>query len=367
MTVPDGITKVRAVVLGGGGGGLAQHTNSDGWMQAGSGGGYSDKIYTTSGGATISITVGTRGAKPASNTHGTGGGAGGTSTVTIGGVSISATGGLGGILASSGTSDRGGVGSGGDINTKGGRGGFCPNYSSYDVRNNTSRIYFGGGSSGTPWGDGHSGGLLNEGYATNSNNAGATGGGGWGGAGGTIVQYINGAGTGGGGAGGKAPDSWGDGFSGLDYSNKNSIRGGIGRGCRGGTNESNTTGLSQVGMVATPYVDGEDAYWFNPEDIGGGGGAGARRSGGGAAGSGGAGAGGGGADTSVGIGGSGNGGFGGGNGGCGANYTNGGASRPGNGGGHGCFKHDLGSSTTYSTYAQSGGGAGGDGAVLIYW
>jgi len=367
MTVPDGITKVRAVVLGGGGGGVAQDPYTAGYLQAGSGGGYSDKIYATSGGATISITVGAGGACPTASggnsAHGNGGGAGGTSTVTIGGVSISATGGLGGIMSSSGTTYRGGTGSGGDINTTGGIGGCHHLWSNYAARNSSTRAFYGGGSSGTPWGDGYSGGNVGENYANNGNMAGGTGGGGWGGKGGDVTGYINGAGTGGGGAGGKAPDTKGY-HSSLDYSPRHTQKGGMGRGCRAGTNESNSINTSQTGMIATPYIDGEDAYWFYPEDIGGGGGAGSRQQSGGAAGSGGAGGGGGGTGTADANGGAGNGGFGGGNGGCGAEFAVGGVSRPGNGGGHGCFNYTV---QGYLTWDFSRGGQGGDGAVLIYW
>jgi len=89
FTVPKGVTKIRAFVVGGGG---------NGGNGGGCGGGYSEKEFVTIPGEVISYTVG---------------GTGGTSSFKA---TISATGG------NSYPSTSGGVGSGGTINTNGGAG-----------------------------------------------------------------------------------------------------------------------------------------------------------------------------------------------------------------------------------------------------
>ena len=92
-TVPQGVTQIRAFVVGAGGNGI-----SDG----GAGGGYSEKIYDVTPGATIDYTVGES--------------PGGTSSFAGPGGTITATGG-----ANNG--GAGGTGSGGDVNSNGGDGG----------------------------------------------------------------------------------------------------------------------------------------------------------------------------------------------------------------------------------------------------
>lgn len=114
-TVPEGVTKIRAFVVGGGGQGQ------------GSGGGYAEKIITVTPGQLISYTVGAPGISGATT--------GGTSSF---GGSISATGGatLGGTP---------GVGSGGDVNTSGGLG------------MSVASAYNSGGSAGHAFGNGQAG------------------------------------------------------------------------------------------------------------------------------------------------------------------------------------------------------------------
>ena len=104
-TVPTGATSMKAWVIGGGGGGTEDNvgcsTQSDGGY-----GGESYRVYTVTGGATITYAVGAAGGGaiyPGSGSNG------GTTTLTYGGITITATGGAGGS-----TTD--GAGSGGDFN-----------------------------------------------------------------------------------------------------------------------------------------------------------------------------------------------------------------------------------------------------------
>lgn len=114
-TVPEGVSKIRAFVVGGGG------------YDQGSGGGYEEKLITVTPGQVLSYTVGAPGVIAAKT--------GGTSS--FGGV-ISATGGatLGGAP---------GVGSGGDVSTSGGPGMSVAN------------AYNSGGSAGHAFGNGQAG------------------------------------------------------------------------------------------------------------------------------------------------------------------------------------------------------------------
>lgn len=97
FVVPEGVTRIRAAVVGAGGNGTFNAN------RPGAGGGYSEREYLVNGGDTISYTVG---AVPS----GTSSFAGPTQTIT-------ATG--GGNGGSSGFA-IGGSGSGGDVNTNGG-------------------------------------------------------------------------------------------------------------------------------------------------------------------------------------------------------------------------------------------------------
>lgn len=119
-TVPEGVSQIRAFVVGGGG------------QNQGSGGGYAEKIITVTPGQLISYTVGAPGISGATT--------GGTSSF---GGSISATGGatLGGTP---------GVGSGGDVNTSGGPG------------MSAAGTYNSGGSAGHAFGNGQAG-VTNKG------------------------------------------------------------------------------------------------------------------------------------------------------------------------------------------------------------
>ncbi len=115
-TVPEGVSQIRAFVVGGGG------------QNQGSGGGYEEKSITVTPGQVLSYTVGAPGISGATT--------GGTSS--FGGV-ISATGGatLGGAP---------GVGSGGEVSTSGGLG-----------MSGTSDNQASGGASGHAFGNGQAG------------------------------------------------------------------------------------------------------------------------------------------------------------------------------------------------------------------
>ena len=128
-TVPEGVSQIRAFVVGAGGGGFSG-TNP----RAGSGGGYSEKLISVTPGQVLSYTVGAEGATSATSPT-----AGGTSSFA--GV-ISATGGGPGGSAGAGVA---GTGSGGDVNTSGGS---CP----------ASSASNGGGAAGHKFGNGQDGG-----------------------------------------------------------------------------------------------------------------------------------------------------------------------------------------------------------------
>ncbi len=99
-TVPEGVSKIRAFVVGAGGGGQLSQAG-----YSGGGGGYSEKTISVTPGQVISYTVADGGAM---------GLAGGTSAFAG---TISATGGTAAVSAVNGV---GGEGQGGDINTSGG-------------------------------------------------------------------------------------------------------------------------------------------------------------------------------------------------------------------------------------------------------
>lgn len=129
-TVPEGVSKIRAFVVGGGGGGWG----ASGYASGG-GGGFAEKLINVTPGQVLSYTVGSAG--EASTTSPT---AGGTSSI---GGAISAT---GGDAGGSGVGGLGGEGSGGEVNFSGGSGGVGQNY--------------GGGGSGHAFGAGQNGSQL---------------------------------------------------------------------------------------------------------------------------------------------------------------------------------------------------------------
>lgn len=103
-TVPEGVSKIRAFVVGAGGGG---QSGSNSYF--GGAGGYAEKLIDVTPGQLINYTVGAGASGP--------GITGGTSSFDA---AISASGGTG---ATGDVSGVGGSGTGGDINTSGGFGG----------------------------------------------------------------------------------------------------------------------------------------------------------------------------------------------------------------------------------------------------
>ncbi|HEN3664257.1 TPA: hypothetical protein U5E42_004091 [Yersinia enterocolitica] len=112
FTVPDGVTRIRARVVGGGGAGGSAAAKSGG---GGGAGGYSEDWITVTPGQVLSITVGANGA---GGTTGNAGTAGSVSSVSG---YLSASGGAFGDAGGAGTGAGGfgGAGTGGSINTVG--------------------------------------------------------------------------------------------------------------------------------------------------------------------------------------------------------------------------------------------------------
>ncbi|CNH98888.1 bacteriophage tail fiber protein [Yersinia frederiksenii] len=113
FTVPDGVTRIRARVVGGGGGaGGSAAVKSGG---GGGAGGYSEDWITVTPGQVLTITVGANGA---GGTAGNAGASGGSSSISG---YLSASGGAYGDAGGGGTGAGGfgGAGTGGSINTVG--------------------------------------------------------------------------------------------------------------------------------------------------------------------------------------------------------------------------------------------------------
>lgn len=113
FTVPDGVTRIRARVVGGGGGAGGSATAKSGG--GGGGGGYAESWITVTPGQVLSISVGAGGA------GGTAGNTGSSGSVSSVSGFLSASGGLFGDAGGGGTGAGGfgGAGTGGDINSTG--------------------------------------------------------------------------------------------------------------------------------------------------------------------------------------------------------------------------------------------------------
>ncbi len=113
FTVPDGVTRIRARVIGGGGGAGGSATAKSGG--GGGGGGYAESWITVTPGQVLSISVGAGGA------GGTAGNTGSSGSVSSVSGFLSASGGLFGDAGGGGTGAGGfgGAGTGGDINSTG--------------------------------------------------------------------------------------------------------------------------------------------------------------------------------------------------------------------------------------------------------
>ena len=225
-TVPDGVTEVSAVVVGGGGGGGGAGGSGNGnGGGGGGGGGLAYGTFSVTAGESLTIVVGTAGAGGA----GAGGGGssgtnGGSSQVKRGAtVLLQGSGGLGGTYAmaqqtdgvgrgggaSSGSErDGGGTGGGGEgawTDTGGGGGGAAGysgnggagKYAGYSDNSGFAGSGGGGGgggagqSTGRPGASGGGVGLLGEGTSGSGGAAGATTTGGGGGSGGTDGNIGN--------------------------------------------------------------------------------------------------------------------------------------------------------------------------------
>jgi hypothetical protein len=139
FTVPNGVTTVRATVVGGGGGG----GGSDGTYAAAGGGagGFASGTFTVTPGSSISVTVGAGGAGGAASAAG---GAGGTSSF---GAFCSATGGAGGLFGNTTATHggAGGSGSGGEVTGHGGYGSDGQNGSAVIGGQGGASMFGGGG------------------------------------------------------------------------------------------------------------------------------------------------------------------------------------------------------------------------------
>ena len=141
--VPAGVTQIKTQQLGAGG--SAGNDSTTHYNNAGSGGAFAEKTWTVSPGDTVTIVVGAGGAGVTANTDGNNGG---STTVTVNAVTVASNGGPGGPHNNV-TRPTAATATGGDINTSGGQGGQT------DGTNASS--FPGGGSSGSPWGNGYQG------------------------------------------------------------------------------------------------------------------------------------------------------------------------------------------------------------------
>lgn len=166
FTIPQsGLYRIDAVGPGASGG--AVHHSGIGVSvvaSGGGGGGYSMKEVWLNAGVVLNIMIGVPGA--AQYVQASGGGQkqngqnGGDVSIVGGGVSMGATGGKGGLATWASTTMQagglGGRGFGGDLNFKGGQGGSVST-----IFTSSCAMAGGGGSSGSPYGDGRDGeGLL---------------------------------------------------------------------------------------------------------------------------------------------------------------------------------------------------------------
>lgn len=141
--VPNGVTLLRATVVGGGGGGGGSNGSYAG--AGGGGGGFASGTFTVTPGASIAVTVGASGV---GGTAGATGGAGGTSSF---GTLLSATGGQGGQFQSATATPggAGGSGSGGELTGPGGYGADGQNGSTIIGGHGGGSMLGGGGRAST--------------------------------------------------------------------------------------------------------------------------------------------------------------------------------------------------------------------------
>lgn len=334
FVVPNGISQILGVVIGGGGGGASTYQPGSYYAHGGAGGGYAQGVIDVTPGQSLAVTIGAGGA--ATTSYDASGSAGTTSSIST---FLSATGGAGGTYTSA-SSPTAGTGSTSGVSeaftASGGTAGSIYTYSAT-----------GGGSSGTPFGNGMTS------SAVNGNQYQASAGGSWGcfptrtSLGTTLYFSEAGHGT----------ASLGQ----INISNSNQgANGGSGGTTQGGSGSFFISGSYSVN-AQLPSNGGASNWWF-PWEVSGGGGGGVPFGGtstspsyGGNGGPGGSGAG----VTAYYYGQGGNGGFGAGGGGACSQTTSCRGGDGGNGAGGG--------GAVANAFAQNRSGAGGNGSVIIYW
>ena len=407
--IPQGVTKVFAFVIGAGGGGYAYNEMGGSKVyQGGKGGGYAHGVISgLTPGNTLTVTVGL-GGKGYSRNHSGSGTAGGNSSL---GNYLTGSGGGAGTVLTSDPGDQRGQGGGASTSgvseaytASGGGGGRWINTSNQYTYDSNALGQHGGGSSGSPFGNGD-GPMQSQGSSVVTGGAGWAYGQTWRGEIGHSTsndksRMFKMAFPG----GGSHFNVTGDCVNGNQTDSPSGVEGvstigGCGLTAKGGKSYGQESGYhhttSNAGGVMNSYalgvMDGEDAnprWWFPWEIDGGGGGAFQTNEGSGIqshtinGGKGGSGAGGGGVlvgmynsmATIIG----GNGGFGGG-GGAASSYgrthlndrphiCHGGQGGIGGGGGAAwCHKSYSGNPNGTDNNRVAFGGHGGNGCVCIYW
>ena len=283
FTIPDGVTKVWAFAIGGGGGGRIHATNDGsfgnaGMIGGGKGGGYASGIISgLTPGNTLTLTVPAGGLGAFESTAAA---AGGDTTVTGGGTTY-LTGGGGGAADAAVTSDPGNKkGQGGTASTSGvtdaytaaGGGSYAWTAGVGQGSITTSNLdtVCGGGASGSPFGTG-----MAHTKAVGQRR-GATGGGGWcqreytrstwlGGSGESNGTYLYS-----GGGGSHHPVSWFNGRAASSFWGGHN--GGNGKTAKGGETlylQENNTSIQQGSSTTTKLSQSAGLYYSGPDKVAG--------------------------------------------------------------------------------------------------
>ena len=259
FTVPNGLTEISAVCVGGGGGGGGCIGNSGTGSGAGGGGGLSWGTIPVTAGETLDIQAGTGGS--GGNTGGSNGQAGGNSWIRRSGTNLLYAGGGGGGIgeASQNTGGgSGGSGASGNAAQGGGNGGNGSNAI------NDSSAQGGGGAGGYSGGGGQGGRSTTGNNGSGGGGSGGNGGNTYGGGGGGVGILGEGSsGTGGNGAGGSGGSAGGNGGG-------SSSQGGGTHGGGGGAAEDDTQdsgGDGGVGAVRIIWGPGRAYPSTNVGDV----------------------------------------------------------------------------------------------------
>ena len=265
-TVPTGITSLTIKAWGAGGGG-GSGSGSTGVGGDGGGGGYAKAVISVTPGESLTVKVGTAGAKATANSRG-GNGGGASSVQRSSTYLVEAAGGGGGGGRrgnTSGTEGHGGAGGGttGEQGTAGSTGG--PGLGGTQSAGGTGGTGTGGGATGASQAGGNGG--TTAACATSVAGTGGAGGTGGGGSGGTFTSTCAAGGGGGGGyygGGGGASTSTnnrsgGGGGGGSSYINPTGLVAGTdvntsGTGVTpGNSGDSDRSGLGDGGTGATTF------------------------------------------------------------------------------------------------------------------